>query len=302
LAKRNFSAIRHLASTMGGKRVAAGEYEVVVSVWDLKTRRCISEFETPLDPGGHRLAINPRGDICAVGSWQHKGVALYSAGTGDLITARDGLGQVRGVSFSADGCRIYCCSGSGPCTVLDGKSGAVLGKYHRLEKVFSDRFQDLELRVPARAKSLELSRPLEGAVATFDRATFAVLDADFGPDRVCLSESGGPVRCIATEDGRVIWNHIPPAGTHVLTLAYSEASSNFYGVQWPYVRGGPMSLLQLDYHSGNATVVASLGHFALAVFCSHGDRLLTSEGEVFNVVSGVPEKRFSFPPGARPER
>ena len=301
LAKRSFSAIRHLAAAIDGKRVAAGEIEVVVSVWD---------FEDPAMPDRNSRLRWTRADAGwrstpaaisrAVGSWEYKGVAIYSALTGELINARDKLGHVQSLSFSADGCRIYCCADRGPCTVLDGETGAIVGKYPRIERLFSSRFHDLELRGPARANQLQICRALGSTVAMFERATFAILDADFSSDRVCLSESGGPVRCIATEDGREIWRHVPRAGTHILTLAYSKANGDFYGVRWPYVRGGSKTLVRFDYHTGKATVVARLGRFALAVFSSYGDRLITSEGDVIDVASGTQRSRSRFQPAPGP--
>jgi WD40 repeat protein len=303
MAKRKYSAIRHLASTAEGKRIAAGEFEVVVSVWDLKTRRKISEFETPLDYGGSRLAINPRGAICAIASWRYRGVALYDAATAEVIGIRERVGRPQRVKYSPDGTRLYCCVERGPCLVLDGDSAALLGKYSAVRNTFCSRFGDLELREKSRRNARhEISKVLGKNLTSFERTTFAVKSADFGPDRVCLSESTGPVRCIDTENGREIWRYDPPGKCHVEELAYSEGNGHFHGVHWPYYHGGPKKLLRFDYQSGKVTVVAQLRHFAESVFCSKGNKLITSEGDVVNVENGASERAFTFPPAEKFER
>ncbi len=46
------SAICWLAAPWDGPRIAVAEFECTVYVFDLKSRKRISVFETPFDPGG----------------------------------------------------------------------------------------------------------------------------------------------------------------------------------------------------------------------------------------------------------
>jgi len=281
---------------MEGFRFAAGEFASTVSVWDLRTRTRVSEFETTLDYGGNRLAINPRGDICAIASYEFGGLACYASETGKVINVREGLEELQYVSFSPDGRRLYCCSDCGPCVVLDADTRAVLSKYSSFNRIFCSRFCDLELRCKPRGKRMEICKVLEGTVTSFEGTTFALLHAEFGPDRVCISESAGPVRCMDSQHGREIWRYEPPKGSHALALAYCQENGHFHGVEWPYFSGGPKTLLQFNYETGKPLPIAKLGEpSAVVVFCSQGSALLTSDGDLISVVNGVSERAFAFP-------
>jgi len=291
-----FSAIRHLDAPYDGPRIAGAEFESTVYVWDLKTCKRVSVFETPLDFGGSRLAINPRGDLCAVGSYTLGGLACYAADSGEVVYVRDDLKKLQRVAYSPDGELLYCGGERGPMTVLDAKTGADLARYPSTEKVFRGPFQPVELLSKRKKGTIEI-RALGGKrIATPARTTFAILDVTFGPDRVCMSESGGPVRCLATKAGAELWRYTPRPGRHVLRLAYTPKAAAFFGVEWPYMKGGAKQLLRFDPETGKQTPVATIERAsAKEVFCSRGEVLLTTEGELIDVVTGVTKKAFRFP-------
>ena len=53
------SAIQHLAITDESSIVAAALFEKTVQIWSWKTGQQLGEFQTMLDFGGRRLALNP---------------------------------------------------------------------------------------------------------------------------------------------------------------------------------------------------------------------------------------------------
>jgi len=55
--------VRHLVAGRKTSRVATGQFERTVVVWDMDTPRRISTFETSLDFGGQRLALSDGGDV-----------------------------------------------------------------------------------------------------------------------------------------------------------------------------------------------------------------------------------------------
>src|SRR5581483_817221 len=113
-----------------------------------------------------------------------------------------------------------------------------------------------------------------------ERTTFAILGVAFGPDRLSLSESTGPVRGLGTERGEELWRYASRPDRHVIRLGYSPAAAAFFAVEWPYRQGGAKRLLRLDPESGEATSVITLERpCAKEVFCSRGATLLTTEGE-----------------------
>lgn len=270
--------------------------ECTVYIWDLKTRKRVSVIGTPLDFGGSRLAINPRGDMCAVASYTLGGLACYAADTGEVVCVRDDLKKLHTVTYSPDGARLYCGGDQGSLAVLDAETGADLAKIPSADKVFCSPFKPIELLSKRKKGLIELRAVGGKRVATVVRTTFAMLDADFGPDRVCISESGGPVRCLETDSGAELWRYTPRPGRHVLRLAYAPKAERFFGVEWPYVKGGAKRLLRFETDSGKVTLVTTIGKAsAKEVFCSRREVLLTTEGEAIDVVTGVSKKWFRFP-------
>ena len=295
-----YSAIRHLYAPYDGPRVVGGEHEGTVYVWDLAARRRVSTFGTALDFGGNRLAINPRGDLCAVASYHLGGLACYVADTGEVVSVRDDLKKLHKVAYSPDGSRLYCTAERGPLVVLDAETGTDLARYPSTDNVFCSPFQSVELLSKRRQGPVELREVAGRRLATIERTTFAILDVAFGPDRLCLSESGGPVRCLGTEGGEELWRYTPRPGRHALRLGYSPAAAAFFGVEWPYEKGGAKRLLRLDPGSGKATTVLTVQKpSAKEVFCSRGAALLTTEGELIDVTTGVSKRAFRFPPRER---
>ena len=69
------------------------------------------------------------------------------------------------------------------------------------------------------------------------KLSFAVLDAAFSPDALCLTEAAGVVRCVDLELGIERWRYVPPKSHHLIFLSYNHADHSFYGTQWMYESG-----------------------------------------------------------------
>ena len=145
MSKSKVPVIRQLAAPYDGPRIAAAEFESVVSIWELTTRKRVSIFETPLDFGGQRLAINSRGDNCSIASYVYGGVACYHTETAALIWAKKKLAKPQYIAYSNDDQRLYCGGDGRPCISLDPTTGEELGRYPSTDRVISSAFQPIEL-------------------------------------------------------------------------------------------------------------------------------------------------------------
>jgi WD40 repeat protein len=307
MRRQTYSAIRHLAAPYDGPRIAGAEFAYTVYVWDLNTRKRISVFESPLDFGGRRLAINPRGDICAVASYTLGGLACYAADSGEVVCVRDDLKKLQTVSYSPDGKRLYCGSERGPMTVLDAETGSDIAKYPAIDHAYCSPYEPIELLSKRRVGPIELRRIGGKRIATFERTGFAIHGVAFGTDRLCMSEAGGGnpfrsdnarplLRCVDTQSGAELWRYTPPLGWNIPRLSYAQKAMAFFGIEKPYLKGGKKRLLRFNPDSGKSTRVAGIEKpCATEVFCSCGESLLTSEGELIDVVAGTTKRAFRFP-------
>ncbi len=296
MPKVNPLAIWHLVSSCRSSRVAAADVYGALAVWDLDTRKRLSYFETPLDAGGRRLAIHPKGELCAIASWAYNGVACYDAETGEVVWARQKMKMPQYVTFSPDGKRLYCAGERRPCAVLDAKTGADIASYRGTNNVYCSEFQPLVLLEKRRQKRLELRHGGSTLVAVVSLITFAVVDAAFGPDSLCLTEAGGPVRCIETAGGTEKWRYTPTKGRHVVVLGYSHAAKTFFGVERSYQRGGGAQLLHFDSSTGKPSLVTKIDFDSIRqVFCQSGNSLLASTGQLIDVLTGKSRKALRFP-------
>ena len=132
------------------------------------------------------------------------------------------------------------------------------------------------------------------------KVTFGLLDAAFGPDAVCLSEAGGPVRCLDCDTASERWRYQPPQGRHAIAIS-SQADRCFYGVQWPYEHEGSATLIRLSGDSGAVTEVCRLNSFPLGS-CFGDGVVITSAGDVVSLPDGKTLWQMAFPQRDYPDR
>ena len=90
--------------------------------------------------------------------------------------------------------------------------------------------------------------------------SFALLDAAFGPDRLCLSEAGGPVRCVDCRSGSEIWRYVPPKETHTyFACVIGQQTAIFMASSGSISAGRPEPYFALQAESVGTRSYASSG-------------------------------------------
>lgn len=133
------------------------------------------------------------------------------------------------------------------------------------------------------------------------KLTFGFLDAAFSPSTVCITESGGPVRCVDSLTGAELWRYTPPNGSHALNLHYNNRDGFFYGVIWHYDKGEFRYLARFDAETGQTSHVRNLNSWA-EVFSEASQQLVTSVGEIIDLASGKMIGELTFPLKEYPDR
>ena len=282
--------VRQIATSYTGPVAATGAFASTVATWDLTTKARLATFESVLDFGGRRLAVDEAGARCATAGYVTGGLVCSSAATGSVTWTRADLRRLQFVGFSCDGRRLFCGADERPCLVLDAATGHQLEVLRGVRRVWESFFTDAMLLDGAR---LKLTARAGRSIAPIERTSFGVLDATFGPELLCISESGGPVRCVDVA-GREVWRYGPAPGRHVLKLAYTGEMGCFVGVEWPYEHGGTKVLRRFSATGGEPRTVAELGKPAEVAFFAAGTRLLTSEGHVWDTINGIRVGRLVF--------
>jgi hypothetical protein len=139
-----------------------------------------------------------------------------------------------------------------------------------------------------------------GRKVRIPRLTFGLLDVAFGPDALCLSEACGAVRSVDGCTGAERWRYQPAAGHHLLTLAYRSLDGHYYGVEWEYQRGKSRYLVRLDGQTGRCERICLLTSWE-EKFSMSGERIVTSNGDIFDVGTGTVITRLAFPQTEYPD-
>jgi hypothetical protein len=286
------SAIRHLATSRSGSIFAAAKFKSVVSIWDLKDQKKISEFPTVLDFGGSRLAIDETGERCVAGAYSVNGIWCYNTREGSVVWNRKDLKKVQGIWMLPSQSEIACAFADEPLQVLrlsDGKTLQTLRSCHWLQISPFEPVQFAEKAKPE-LQTLDGSR-----IAQFERESFAILSVAFGHGVVAISEAAGPTRCFETAQGRQLWCYRAPKGNHFVELGYNSETRHFLGIEWAYERGGPKTLVVFDVESGKVVNKLHIGSSIIEEFCTSGTRLLSSSGWLIETSTGKLAGHFDFP-------
>lgn len=277
--------IRHIATSYDGRLIAVAEFERFVQIWDFESQRRVADFETTLDFGGSRIAISRDGQHCAIGAYYVHGIALYETKDGQEVWRRKDLKKVQTIRISIDGERLLCgFEGKSfePLNLITGRSKPPL---RGVKDVCESAYDELMV-VDKKGRDFRLVDKEYKKVATVPRTTFAALDFAFAPQKLCVAESGGSIRCCDTQTGKQLWQHNPGKGVHALKLTYNEATQMFAAIIWPYEKGGEHRLVSLTPGQGKAVrevVINGAHEFA---FCSRGSTLVTSDGKIRSTGTG----------------
>lgn len=284
--------VRHLAAS-AGSRLAVGAFEKRVEIWDLETAERVNGFSTVLDFGGRRLGLDAAGAACLAGAYHRFGVVAYDIADGTSRWSRADIKRVQHISCSGDGRHAFVGVEAGSAQVVDLRDGKTVERLRGVRRVFENP--------TGTARLLDRNSPVvetsSGRSFHVKRCTFAILDVAFGPASLCVSEAGGPTRCLELDTGRELWRHQPAEGVHIVSVAFSPSSKDFLGVSFAFERTAEQTLVRLG-PSGRATRLATLGRPAVAEFCLSGDALVLSDGRLFDASTGNFLRSVPFAEGA----
>jgi WD40 repeat protein len=294
------SAIRELVAAQNAPRVAAAFNQHTIQIWDLHAAELLSQFDTVFDSGGRRVTLNPTGDLCVAAAWKKGrsgGIACYDSLTGSRLWHRTDIRHNQHLRFSSAGESIWCGVEDGRLQRLDARTGETVESRVGFRDVFDSPYGN-QVLFEHRTRAF-----LFEGVNSFriPKLTFGLLHAAFGPGVLCMTEAGGPVRCVDCQSGEERWRYEPPADTHVLRLTFCPSDGCFYGVEWEYQHGKSRLLLRFDADSGQRDMLCQLSSWE-EEFCLRGDALIASNGELISVSDGRIEKRLGFPQMEYPDK
>ena len=283
--------VRHLVASTNS-RLAVGAFKERVEIWNLETANRVNGFSTVLDFGGQRLGLDAAGDTCLAGAYHRFGVVAYEVANGTPRWSRADIKRVQNLSRSGDGRRVFVGVEGGSAQVVDLLDGKTIEKLRGVRRVFEN--------AAGTARLLDRSSPIvetsSGRSFGVERTTFAILDVAFGPVSFCVSEVGGPTRCLDLDTGRELWRHQPEEGSHTLSLVFSPSAKEFVGVSRAFEKTSEQALVRLE-PPGKATQLAALGRPAVAEFCLSGDALILSDGRLLDASTGKLLRSIPFAEG-----
>jgi hypothetical protein len=319
------SAIRHLAITDRSAIVAAAYFEKTVQIWSWKTGEQLGEFETALDFGGRRIALAPDGRACLIGSFgrrskERRGLSAYLVPSGTLLWRREDIPHIQNVRFSGSGQEIYCGVEGSSAYVIEAATGRTLCRVRGATEIVGSQYTEYRLIVQKRPKAvIACGNPISKVTGTHPNylirglsefqippLSFALLDAVFSPDALCLSEPKsalhprdeiGGIRLIDLDTGEARW-HVDIGSNH---LAYNASDERFYCVSAPYANPHESSLIRLENNLLECDQVALLGNCWGEAFSPSGTVLVTVQGDVFETSTGDLLMHLEFPQRDYPE-
>jgi len=287
------SAISELSASKTPTWVAAGYFKDAVQIWDVSSRVKVTEFPTDYCSGARNLAFAPSAQIVVAGlSTDHGKVTAYEVPSGKPLWEQK-LAYPSLLRFDLSGESVLCSSADRSSFRLDVQTGVIIQKIEGVSHYFEGPYGDI-LSVPARNRNGAFRLVSRGHNFEVARRSFALLDAQFSPDSICLSEAVGPVRCINCTDGTERWRFDPGADSHVLRLHYSSGMDAFFGVLRHLGKGGSRQLVRFETQSGIHSRICDLDSWD-EVFLDTIDQLVTSAGEIRNLLNGVLVDRLAFP-------
>jgi WD40 repeat protein len=286
------SAIRELAVSKNPQWIAAAHFEKTIEIWESNSLDRITEFSAVFCSGARNLALAPTAEILVTGlSRNHGKVAAYQVPSGRKLWERN-LTYPSKLKFGPSGDSILCTINQRSVLRLDVQTGDIFETIEGTRQYLEDLNGDV-LTVPAN-KEEPICLIREGRAFNLYKPSRWVLDAQFSPCSVCLSEANGPVRCVSRVDGKLQWTFDPGATSHVVGLHYSPGIDAFFGVLFNFENGVSRTLIQFDPTSGKHQQVCEF-HSWEEAFLGTTDQIVTSAGEIRNLSNGELVGRLPFP-------
>lgn len=268
---------RTAVASSTGQRALIGAWENSVATIDLRRGNAISRFETRFDAGGHRLALSDQVDGVLAAAFERHGLALYSCITGTERWRRADLKKIQRISLSRDGLTAFCGREAASLAVIDINTGETKRQIRGAQALYESSFDRVQVLDTAHPHAIGEDG---NRLFTIDRVTFAFLDVGFAPGAIVVSESGGPVRCIDNLTGAERWRYTPKNGSHVLELGFRLGDASVLGVEWPFEKGGPKTLVSWALSDGKVRNRQILGQPEGCCFGLEGSVVVFSDGSI----------------------
>lgn len=285
------SAIRELASADNSASIAAALFEKTVQIWDLSLERKVSEFSTVFCTGAGNLALAPFGQMLVAGGSTGGAVAAYELPGGRKLWERQ-LVCPSSLRFDPSGRTVLCTTDSRSVLRLDADTGNTLEVIAGVRRYVEGAFGKT-LSILSRGGNNLLHLSEKGHGFDIPMLGFALLDAQFSPDFVCVSEARGPVRCIRVVDAKLQWMFDPGVENHVVRLHYVPRMDVFYGILRGLSEEGSTHLVRFDA-LGVCQRISDLDSWDEA-FLEAAEQLVTSRGDILSLIDGAMVGRLAFP-------
>lgn len=287
------SAIRELSASRNPAWIAAAFFEETIQIWDVRSHLKIAEFPTVFCAGARNLAFTPCGRLLVTAKSTGRGVlAGYDSLTGELLWEHRPIAYPSRVSFSAAGDHLWCTVDGNHVEFLDPKTGSTVNKISGTS-AYMEGPGTRRLTVPARKRKNVITLTSQNGRFELQTLTFALLDASFAEDCVCLTEASGPLRCISLANGKERWRFVPEGG-HVVQLCYSASLNVFFGVLLDRKDGRRRKLLRFDAENGASREICALDGWE-QVFLPDLEQIVMSSGEIRSLRNGEIVRRLPFP-------
>jgi outer membrane protein assembly factor BamB len=278
--------IRHIATSFNSQTIALAEFKNRVQIFDIKTQKVISEFDTILDFGGQRLAISEDGQICICGCWERHGVCAYATKTGKLIWQRKDLKKVQHIqTLILDGNKVFARFEVGTSRTIDINTGSDIDKVTGAKFYLESRFHAIDL-IGKSNKIQVVDRSTRKTKVSIENQSFAMLDLDISDNSFAISESAGPLSCYEINSGQLKWRIPLNEDGHFLRLCYNEQLNQFVGISWPFMNGGNKKVKYINKDNGDIEREIVINCPAETEFALGGQILVTSDRALLNIKTG----------------
>ena len=130
-------------------------------------------------------------------------------------------------------------------------------------------------------------------------ASFALHNAAFSPESVCLSEPRAGNRCIDLATGELLWHHKTVRFSHA---AFNASNRRFYCVTGFDTDPYENFLVGLAANFEECNIVVELGRRSgTEAFTPSGELVVVAAGDVYETVSGALLGRLEFPQTEYPD-
>lgn len=280
------SLIRHIAVPQAEADIfATAEFEEKVNLWSLSQRKRVTEIRTVLDFGATRLAVVQDSSFCLliaarfegpVNAYDLEGNVLWSRrdllGTQHLTPIRNGREPMIGIGSDDEPYKILA--------ALDGKQVTSLNGTRR---VYSS-LRTAHLLAITSSSAVCLAGLRSVPLWEQPLKSFAVLHGGLSSKQVVYCEAAGAMYCFDL-NGKQKWTRRPEKNRHFLRVGWNQITGKWMAIDWNYENGGPKRLLEIS-EMGSPELIADLGEPTETEFFATGDRLVTSNGNIFDAHSG----------------